>query len=83
MDFHKKNEGICTEIIFMKYKEEVQVTTTVNECLDFIQTLPLNIMHYYHETKATWEDLLFEFTDVVPSLISLFFCWMSDINIFI
>ena len=47
----KKNEGICTEIIFMKYKEEVQVTTTVNECLDFIQTLPLNIMQITMKQK--------------------------------
>ena len=47
----------CTEIIFMKYKEEVQVTTTVNEFLRF-NTNPSN-QHYanYHETKATCEDL--------------------------
>ena len=28
-DFH--SDDICTEIIFMKYKEEIQVITTVNE----------------------------------------------------
>ena len=28
-------EDICTEIIFMKYKEEIQVITTVNEFLRF------------------------------------------------
>ena len=32
-DFH--GEDICTEIIFMKYKEEIQVITPVNEFLIF------------------------------------------------
>ena len=29
-------KDICTEIIFMKYKEEIQVITTVNEFLRFL-----------------------------------------------
>ena len=43
---------ICTEIIFMKYKEEIQVKTTVNEFLRF-HTNPSN-HHYanYHEIRS-------------------------------
>ena len=42
-------KDICTEFIFMKYKEEIQVMTTVNEFLRF-HTNPSN-QHYanYHE----------------------------------
>ena len=33
--------------------------------------------------EATWEDLWFEFTDFVPSLIALFFVeWMISIKLF-
>ena len=43
---------ICTEIMFMKYKEEFQVITTVNEFLRF-HTNPSN-QHYanYHEIRS-------------------------------
>ena len=39
---------ICTEIIFMKYEEEIQVITTVNEFLRF------HNQHYasYHENRS-------------------------------
>ena len=55
----------------MKYKEEIQVITTVNEFWS-IQTLLINIMQISIKLEATWEDLQFKFTDVVPSLIALF-----------
>ena len=45
-------KDICTEIIFMKYKEEIQVITTVNEFLIF-RTNPSN-QHYanYREIRG-------------------------------
>ena len=35
-------KDICTEIIFTKYKEEIQVLTTVNEFLSFSVTQHLH-----------------------------------------
>ena len=49
--------GICTEIIFMKYNDKVQVLTTVNDLKDFIKTLLINIMQITMKLEATWEDL--------------------------
>ena len=45
-------KDICTEIIFKKSKEEIQVITTVNEFLRF-HTNPSN-QHYanYHEIRG-------------------------------
>ena len=40
----------------MKYKEEIQVITTVNEFLRF-HTNPSNIMQMTTKLEATWEDL--------------------------
>ena len=45
--------GICTEIIFMKYKDKVQVLTTVKDLKDFIQTLLINIMQITMKLEAT------------------------------
>ena len=45
-------KDICTEFIFMKYKEEIQVMTTVNEFLRF-HTNPSNQQYAnYHETGS-------------------------------
>ena len=30
--------------------------------------------------EATWKDFYFLFTDVLPSLMALIFCWVNDIN---
>ena len=59
---------ICTDIIFTKYKEEIQVITTINEFLRF-HSNPSN-QHYanYHEIRSH----IGRFTDVVPSFIALF-----------
>ena len=45
-------KDICTEIIFMKYKEEIRVISTENEFLMF-HTNPSN-QHYanYHEIRS-------------------------------
>ena len=45
-------KDICTETVFMKYKEEIQVITTVNEFLRF-HTNPSN-QHYadYYEIRS-------------------------------
>ena len=37
----------------MKYKEEIQVITTINEFWDFIQTLLINIMQITMKLEAT------------------------------
>ena len=40
-------------------------------------------MQIIMKLKATWEDLLLEFTDVVPSLIALFSVeWMISMKLF-
>ena len=68
----------------MKYKEEIQVITTVNKFLRFHTTLLINIMQITIKLEATWEDLLFEFTDVVPSVIASFSVeWMISIKLLI
>ena len=68
----------------MKYKEEIQVITTVNKFLRFHKTLLINIMQITIKLEATWEDLLFEFTDVVPSVIASFSVeWMISIKLLI
>ena len=70
-------KDICTEIIFMKYKEAIQVTTTVNEFLRFHNQHFVN----YHEIRSHkrrfiiriyWRRTFFE---------SLVFFWMNDIYI--
>lgn len=51
-------KDICTEIIFIKYKEEILAITTVNEFLRF-QTKPImqiNIIQITMKLEATWED---------------------------
>ena len=41
------------------------------------------MLHIAHEIRSTWEDLWFEFTDVVPSLMTLFSVeWMTLIKLF-
>ena len=66
-------KDIYTDIIFMKYKEpffifhEIQSTTTVNEFLNFVQSLLKSSWQIAAKLEATREDLLFEFTDVIPS----------------
>ena len=68
----------------MKYKEEIQVITTVNKFLRFHTTLLINIMQITIKLEATWEDLLFEFTDVAPSVIASFSVeWMISIKLLI
>ena len=49
-DFH--GEDICTEIIFMKYKEEILVITTVNEFLMFHTNLFNQHDANYHEIRS-------------------------------
>ena len=51
-------KDIYTEIIFMKYKEENQVITTINEFLRFV-TNPSNqhIMQITMKLEATCKDL--------------------------
>ena len=49
-------KDICTEIIFMKYKGEFQVITTVNEFFfSLLQTLLVNIRQITMKLEATWE----------------------------
>ena len=64
---------IYTEIIFIKYKEEIQVIKIVNEFLR-CHTNPSN-QHYanYHGIRSHMRRFIIRIhTDVVPSLIALF-----------
>jgi len=61
-------KNIYTEIIFMKYKEEIRVITTVKEFLRF-HTNPSN-RHYANYREIRNHMRRFEFTVVVPSLIA-------------
>ena len=49
-DFH--SDDIYTEIIFMKYKEEIQVITTVNEFSIFHTNLSNQHDANYHEIRS-------------------------------
>ena len=49
-DFH--SDDICTEIIFVKYKEDIQVITTVNEFLIFHTNLSNQHDANYHEIRS-------------------------------
>ena len=66
--------GICTEIIFTKYKEEVQVLTTVNE---FKDRNPSS-QHYanYHEIRSHMRRFIIRIygrrSNVLPHLRALF-----------
>ena len=71
---------ICTNIIFVKYKEEIQVITTVNKFLRF-QTNPSN-QHYenYHEIRSHMRRFIIRIYGLRTFFNSLIFCWMNDIN---
>ena len=73
-------KDICTEIIFMKYKEEIQVMTTVNEFLRF-HTNPSN-QHYanYHEIRSHMRRFIIQIYRRRSFFNSFIFCWMNDIN---
>ena len=67
-------EDICTEIIFVKYKEEIQVITTVNKFLRF-QTNPSN-QHYenYHEIRSHMRRFIIRIYGLRTFFNSLIFC---------
>ena len=77
--------GICTEIIFTKYKEEVQVLTTVNE---FKDRNPSS-QHYanYHEIRSHMRRFIIRIygrrSNVLPHLRALFSVeWVISIKLF-
>ena len=73
-------KDICTEIIFMNYKEEIQVITTINKFLRF-HTNPSN-QHYanYHEIRSHMGRFIIRIYGCHTFFNSLIFCWMNDIN---
>ena len=78
-------KDIYTEIIFIKYKDEIQVITTETNFLR-CHTNPSN-QHYanYHEIRSHMRRFIIRIhTDVVPSLIALYSVeWMISLKLFI
>ena len=72
-------KDICTEIIFMKYKEEIQVITTVNEFLIF-RTNPSN-QHYanYREIRSHMRRFIIRIYGRRTFFKSFIFGWMNYI----
>ena len=67
-------KDICTEIIFMNYKKEIQVIMTINEFLRF-HTNPSN-QHYanYHEIRSHMRRFIIRIYGCRTFFNSLIFC---------
>ena len=73
-------KDICTEFIFMKYKEEIQVMTTANEFLRFHTNLSNQHYANYHEIRSHVRRFMIRIYRRRSFFNSSIFCWMNDIN---
>ena len=74
-------KDICTEIVFMKYKGEFQVRTTVNEF--FFHTNSSNQRYAnYHEIRSHMRSFTIRIYGRRTLFNSLILCWMKSIKLF-
>ena len=71
---------ICTEIIFLKNKEEIQVIPTVKEFLRFDTNLSNQHYANYHEIRGHMRRFIIQIYRRRTFFNSLIFSWMNDIN---